>query len=303
MGRGDRLSRIVEGTLALVASSEFMTGVGLGLVSGAIGWLFGMATRHRMAAIGPGLAAIAVAIWLFVNGRAPTGIVVAIPLLAIIGGSGWLEGRIWRRGAGAVLGSAVLALGAPGSLGFRLVLFLGVAAVVFLVSAAEESLGSRVPTAVLFAASTLALMVGIPEVNRALLLAGSLLPLALLPIDRRRLGGAGAFAYPALFAWITMADGATANGGVVGVLASLGTLGLGYLAYRFANRIGGTARLVFGQMAWALFASRVAGVRRGVVSAVVVLSIGAAAVWWLSKLGGRDTESEVATVEKWGSER
>jgi hypothetical protein len=155
----------------------------------------------------------------------------------------------------------------------------------------------------LFAASTLALVVGIPEVNRALLLAGSLLPLALLPIDRRRLGGAGALAYPALFVWITMADGATANGGAVGVLASLGILGFGYLAYRLADRIGGTAWLVFGQMAWALFASRVAGVRRGIISAVVILSIGAMVVWWLSKLGTRHTESEVATVEKWGTDR
>lgn len=297
------MSRIVEGTLALVASSEFLTGVGLGLASAAIGLLFSMATRHRIAAIGPGLAAIAVALWLFVNGRGPAGIAVAIPLLAIIGGSGWLEGSIWRRGAGAVLGSAVLGFGAPGSLGFRLVLFMGVAAVVFLVSAAEESLGSQVPTAGLFAASTLALVVGIPEVNRALVLAGSLLPLALLPIDRRRLGGAGALAYPALFVWITMADGATANGGAVGVLASLGILGFGYLAYRLADRIGGTAWLVFGQMAWALFASRVAGVRRGIISAVVILSIGAMVVWWLSKLGTRHTESEVATVEKWGTDR
>jgi len=299
----DRLSRIAGDALALVASPEFLTGAALGLVAAAIGWLGGLPGRDRVAEIGPGLAAVAVSTWLFVSGHAPTVVVVMVPIFAVIGGSSVLQGQSWRRGGIALLGSAVLAVGAPGSPGYRLILFSAVAVLVFLVSAAEETLGQRVPTASLFAASTAALVVGIPEVGRALILAGSVLPLALLPIGRRRLGRAGAFAYPALFAWITIADGATSRGGVVGVFASLGILAFGYLAPRLADRIGNIPWLVVGQMAWALFASRVAGVRRGVFGALVIVSIGAAVVWSLSRLGGRDTDSEVATVETWGSDR
>ena len=290
----DRLSDIAQSGLEMLVSREFLTGLGAGLACAAIAWLGDLLTRRRLNAIGPGLAAIAAASWLFSNGRAPLGIVVMIPVFAIIGATGVLEGRPWFRGGVALLGAATLVLGTEGSTGFRLVLFLAVAAVVFSVSAAEEALDTRVPTTVLFAASMGALVVGIPEVNRALVVAGSLIPLAILPVSRRRLGRAGALAYPALFAWVALADAATAHGAALGVFASLGILATGFFAGRLAERASLTAYLVLGQLAWALFASRVAGVRREIEATLVILTIGAVVALWLIYRDGRSLRSGVS---------
>ena len=290
----DRLSEVARGGLAMLITDEFLTGLGAGLACALIAWLVDLLTRRRLSAIGPGLAAIAAASWLFMNGRAPLGIVVMIPIFATIGATGVLEGKPWFRGGVALLGAGTLALLTAGSPEFRLVLFLAAAIVVFSVSAAEEVLDTRAPTAVLFAASMGALVVGIPEVNRALVLAGALVPFALLPISRRRLGRAGALAYPALFAWVALADAATARGAILGVFASLGILATGYLAGRLAQRASRTAYLVLGQAAWALFASRVAGVRRGLFATFVILTIGAAVALWLIHRDGRSLRSGVS---------
>jgi hypothetical protein len=290
----DRLSDVALSVLEMLVSQEFLTGLGAGLACAAIAWLVDLLTRRRHDAFGPGLAAIAAASWLFMNGRAPLGIVVMIPMFAIIGATGVLEGRPWFRGGVAVLGAGILALGAEGSIGFRLVLFLAVASVVFSVSAAEEALDTRVPTAVLLAASMGALVVGIPEVNRALVVAGSLVPFAILPVTRRRLGRAGALAYPALFAWVALADAATAHGAALGVFASLGILATGFLAGRLAERASRTGYLVLGQLAWALFASRVAGVRREIEATLVILTIGAVVALWLIYRDGRSLRSGVS---------
>jgi hypothetical protein len=290
----DRLSEVAQGGFAMLISDEFLTGLGAGLACALIAWLVDLLTRRRLSAIGPGLAAIAAASWLFMNGRAPLGIVVMIPIFATIGATGVLERRPWLRGGVALLGAGTLALGTDGSPEFRLVLFLAAAVVVFSVSAAEEVLDTRAPTAVLFAASMGALVVGIPEVNRALVLAGALVPFALLPISRRRLGRAGALAYPALFAWVALADAATARGAILGVFASLGILATGYLAGRLAEGASRTAYLVLGQAAWALFASRVAGVRRGLFATFVILTIGAAVALWLIHRDGRSLRPGVS---------
>ncbi len=277
----DRLSDVARGAFDMLVSEEFLTGLGAGLACATIALLVEVLTRRRLSAIGPGLAAMAAASWLFLNGRAPLGIAVMVPILAAIGATGVLAGRPWLRVLVALSGGAALVMGTAGSIGFRLVLLVAVAGVVFSISAAEEVLDNGIPTALLFAASLGALVVGIPEVNRALVLAGTLLPFAILPISHRRLGGAGALAYPALFAWVTLADAATAQGAALGVFASLGILATGYLAGHLAERVTPTAYLVVGQLAWALFASRVAGVRRGLFATSAILSVGALVVFWL----------------------
>lgn len=287
----DRLSEAARGGLEMLASGEFLTGLGVGLVCAAIALLVDVVTGRRLRAIGPGLAAIAAASWLFWDGRASLRIVVVIAVLAAVGATGVLEGRRWSRGVVAILGGAALAMSTGGSTGFRLALLLAGAVVVFSVSAAEEVLDRGIPTALLFTASVGALVVGIPEVNRALVLAGSLIPFAILPVSRRRLGEAGALAYPALFAWVTLADAATARGAVLGVFASLGILATGFLAIRIAERVSRTAYIVLGQLAWALFASRVAGVRRDIVAASVILTIGALVAIWLINRDGRSLRS------------
>lgn len=290
----DRLTDVAQGGLEMLVSDEFLTGFGAGVACAAIAWLVDLLTRRRLNAIGPGLAAIAAASWLFLNGRAPWGVVVMIPIFATIGATGLLEGRPWFRIGVALWGAGTLALGTNGSTGFRLVLFLAVAAAVFSVSAAEEALDTRVPTSVLFVASMGALVVGIPEVNRALVVAGSLIPFAILPLSRRRLGRAGALAYPALFAWVALADAATAHGAALGVFASLGILATAFLAGRLAERASRTAYLVLGQLAWALFASRVAGVRREIVATLVILTIGVMVALWLIYRDGRSLRAGVS---------
>ena len=277
--------------LSLVITTEFLSGLAIGLVAALLGWLF---ARRRPSGKpgGAGLAAVSAGAWLVANGKAPSVMVAVLILLAVLGGSGYLERSPLRRAGAGGFAALALVLGIGGGPLFRLALFAVVSAVVFAVSAAEKSLERGVPTAVLFSAAALALVIGIPEIDRALVLAGSLVPFMLLRTHGRRLGRAGAAAYPALFAWVAFADGVTASGGVVGVLGSLGVLGLGYLAPRIVGPIS-TKWLIAGQFAWALFASRVAGLRRGFLAAVAILSLGTLVVWGLSRLWR--PEVEVAT--------
>ncbi len=277
--------RLIEGAkdlLALLFAPELLVGLGIGLLAAVVGWLLADWKASNRPPIGAALAAVLVGVWLFTVGRAPIGVVVAMPVLALSGGTRQLMESAGSRAGVSLLGATALVLGIEGGPVFRLAVLLGVAGAVFVVSAAEMALDDRVPTAALFAAAALALVIGIPEIDRALVLAGSLIPFAVLGFGGRRLGRAGAATYPALFVWIAVADGATAQGSVIGVIAALGLLALGSLAPRLvAGR--NPVFVTIAQIGWAVFASRVAGVRRGLVPAIVILLFGGALALLLAK--------------------
>jgi hypothetical protein len=291
-----RLADVTASLVALLASPELLIGLGIGLLASVTGWLVADRTAGTRQPIGPGLTAALVAVWLFNDGRAPMGVLVAVPLLAAAGLARRPIRSLESLAGTALLGSTVLALGIQGGLVFRLVVFFGVAGAVFVVSAAEATLDDRYPTATLLGASAVALVIGIPEIQRALLFAGSLIPFAVLGVGGRRLGAAGAAAYPALFVWIVAADSATAQGSVIGVIAALGFLAFGSLAPRL---VAGRSPILItlAQTGWAVFASRVAGVRRGLVPALVIVIVGGGLALLLArsrlagKIGSASTES------------
>ena len=274
---------IIDGGLGLLTSADLATGIGIGLAAALVGWL--IADRPQGIpglSLGCGLAAAGVAAWIYLDRDLGVGLPIALVLTGTIAAVGLTTKWRWWCEAAAVAGALAVQLEAAGSARYRLGLLVATGGAVWLVTRAETSLRRGIPTTILFAAATLALVVGVPETSRALLVAGSAVPFAVLPLANRRLGALGAATYPILFVWVTLIDRASARGSVFGPLAALGVLALGSLAARLASKWS-PGWLIAGQFAWALYASRIAGVRRGTVGSLVLLGAGAILVWWFTR--------------------
>lgn len=275
--RLDRTSEIIRVGVELVTSRVFLAGLGIGVTCAGLGlWMRDNQGKGRGWAAG--LAATASGAFLAVLGSAPRRLPLALALLTVAGATGFVSRSSSNRALVSLAGGALIASGSAGDAGFRIAVFAGVAILSFLVSEAEDHLPPPVATTRLLALSTVAVVVGIPDVERSLVMAGAAIALAVIPAPSRRLGPGGALAFPALLAWTVVVDGAGGEGAVLGSLAALGILALGRYAPRIVEGLSGGGILLV-QGAWALFASRLAGVRRDTVTASVILLAGAALAW------------------------
>lgn len=281
------MTGLVADGLELILSYSFLGGLMIGFGSLLVAWLVIDRTSVPIHRLGPAVSAVGVTAWLYSDGRAPRSLLVIVSCLALIGWLGAFSHSWWRRGVWAIPSVVALAIGVPGGLIFKIALAAASAIVLVSVPATEEVMACRAPTAALFAITCFAVVIGIPETSRALVLAGSSLPFAVFGAGRRQLGRSAAAAYPVLAVWIVFIDGATGPGAIVGVLAAFGLLAVGWLVpvlWRQATPAG----VIVGQLGWALFASRFAGLRNGLLPAISMVIVGAGVVVALSWMAKSD---------------
>ncbi len=161
--------------------------------------------------------------------RPPTPVLIAVGLLALIGIAGDLR-------PGLIPLAGVLAIGPAMLLVFSGEVFeplwgriAGVAAISLgggLAAWSEHRRPSSWAGPVLAAGSALGVFIVVPDTERALVLLGAALPVALLgwPLRLARLGTGGVLSFVGVLVWVVLRDGATRDSAIVGGLAALGVL-------------------------------------------------------------------------------
>ena len=217
----------------LVGESGFATGFFLGSLALAAGVLVFLAwprsSRPRAVPIAGLLLVGSAAVALDDQARLAAGLVPGLALLALAGAAASMVER-FRLAPAAV--AAVLAVpGAwlvAGAAGLdqtpRLLLVAAIALGGALVAAADHDYRHIGLGPVLVVATMAGAYATVPDTERAVIVLGATVPLAVLgwPWPLARLGRAGSLATVGLLAWVAVTDGITRAGSTVGAIACLG---------------------------------------------------------------------------------
>jgi hypothetical protein len=289
------------------------SGAAAGAALTALGFAIGLLAVERGRRVLP-VGGLFVAIGFVAGARQSPHLPVAVPLgLALLAAGGLVTGRLARRRAAFT--PVGIALATPGAIVLATHLraqsahphanaawiapLVGCSVAVAgpLVASFDRRFGPRGWPMVLYAITALGVYTTVPDTERALVLVGVSLPLALLgwPFALASLGSAGAYAAVGALVWVGATDGRGRQTAIIGAIACLGLLVLEPAARLLRGRRA-TVLAVLPRSVWAVIpvavvhlalvyvAARVAGLRHaiGAATAIVVLeSVIALAVLFL----------------------
>lgn len=287
----------------MVESPEFGAGLAYGLLALTVVGLASLAWRRltegRPIPVSGLVAVAAVLLALSRAGRGSTWLLVGVG--TVIAGSAV---RAWLRTSAPAAtllvapGAAVIAYQALSGPGWaRHVAFVAIATGGALAATYGADHGHQDLGPLLLSISAGGIWATVPDTEHALALLGATAPLALAgwPLRWTRLDAVGAPAWVALAMWTVASEGATRSTAVVGGIGSLGMFALeptiGALR-RHQTRPRITAKVSrLGELGLHLLvvfvSSRVAGLRRSLPLAIVILVVAySAAAWWLLRRAG-----------------
>lgn len=268
-------------TRALLVSEGFVTGLVVGAIALGLA-LVGSRFMSRPAPIGGVLLGGGIVLALAIAGPVPIGFAAGVVGLAMAGGLWRIQP--WAAGTIGVFGAVVLALAVPET-SSSLTRWLAVAAapIAWLVADFDDRYSASAISIPLTVVAFLAMLVTVPDTERAIVAIGVALPMLLAgwPLRAARLGAAGGAAVVGAFVWLAFVEGIGRPGSVIGALAALGLLIAepAVRALRSAPRTtlsallksspGSFVVLVVQGLA-ALYAARVAGLRSSAVAAALL---------------------------------
>ena len=206
-----------------VLRPELYAGLAYGGAAAAACAVAALLLRRRLLPV----AGLAIATAFLAVLRPPNPVMIAVGLLALIGVVGDLRPSLIPLVGVLSIGPATL-LVLAGELFEPLWGRIAAVAAISLGGALAAWSEQRRPAGwagpVLAAGSALGVFVVVPDTERALVLLGAALPVALLgwPLRLARLGSGGIFAFFGVLAWVVLRDGATRGSAIVGGLAALG---------------------------------------------------------------------------------
>ena len=300
---------IFDDVRSAVDSPGFATGFFAGSLALAAGVLVILALPRSGRRVVPlaGLLLVGAALVALADqDRLPDELVPGVGLLALAGALAAAAGRLHLPPAGAAavlsLPGAWLVAGATGldETGPRLVLVTTIALAGALVGAGDHQYRQLGLGPVLLLATLAGAYATVPDTERALIVLGAALPLAVLgwPWPLASLGRAGAPATVGLLAWVAVTDGSARAGSTVGAMACLGILLVEPVARMFragrgyeSDRGDGLAAwptvlpIIFVHVVLVTVASRIAGFRSsaweaGAIAGVALVIAVVVAVRW-----------------------
>jgi hypothetical protein len=255
------------------------------------------------------VAGLAVAAAFLAVIRPPTLVTAAIGLLALLGIAADLRPGLIPWVGALAIGPAVLLVTAGEIFEPMWGRIAGVVAIALggtLAAWAEQRRPTSWAGPVMAAGTALGVFSVVPDTERALVLIGAALPVALLgwPFRLARMGAGGALSFFGVVVWVVLRDGATRDSAIVGGLAALGILVAEPVAALLSRLISGTWSrshsdwvLVATHAAVILLAARLAGTLGSAEDAALVAGLvmgGALAL--LTAVDLRRPEPEDATA-------
>jgi hypothetical protein len=295
---------VIAGSVhSLLDQPEFRSGVAAGAGLAALGVAAGLLATDRGRRVVP-IGGLLVAIGFVLGSRSSPHLPKSIPVgLLLLAAGGLAAGRLARRQrALALLG---IAFATPGAVVLAAHTRVHAASSVHSISHAawiaplvalsiivggplladfDRRYGARGWPMALYAVSVVGVYFTVPDTERALVLLGVSLPLALLgwPFTFVSLGSAGSYAAVGVLVWVGATDGRGRQAAIVGAIACLGLLVVDPAA-RVLRRRRSTVFALLPTSVWAVvpvvalhlalvyIASRVAGLRHSLRTAVTIV--------------------------------
>jgi hypothetical protein len=260
----------------LILRPELRFGLTAGTVALVLGITFrAVARRETRTSIGV-LLGTGCVIALFLSETAGRGLLLGGVLTAV--GGQLVASRDKRILAWLLLGSGSLVIAASAHPSDDLPVALVSAAAISVAGMriAVTELRTAGRTLPLLAISAGGLVVGVPDVEPALVLAGTLLPIGLVALRWPvwLLGSSGAFLMSGVYIFAVVVGSAGRLGSMIGGVAALGLLVGPRLSWQQWHQQGAIHLL------WVVYATRVIGLRTSLVQSLVLLAVGLA-VWAL----------------------
>ncbi|HEX2369034.1 MAG TPA: hypothetical protein VHM94_07365 [Acidimicrobiia bacterium] len=208
-----------------VVRRELFVGLATGAIAAVACAVAALVLRRRLLPV----AGLAVAAAFLAAIRPPAPVIVSIGLLALLGIAADLRPGLIPWAGVLAIGPALLLVFAGEAFEPLWGRIAGVAAIALgggLAAWSEQRRPLSWAGPVLAAGSALGVFLVVPDTERALVLFGATLPVALLgwPLRLARLGAGGALSFFGVLVWVVLRDGATRGSAIVGGLAALGVL-------------------------------------------------------------------------------
>ncbi len=204
---------------------EMFAGLAAGVIAAVACAVAALILRRRPLPV----AGLAIAAAFLAVLRPPTPVLIAVGLLAAIGIAGDLRPSLIPLAGALAIGPATLLVFSGDVFEPLWGRIAGVAAISIgggLAAWSEQRRPSSWAGPILAAGSALGVFIVVPDTERALVLLGAALPVALLgwPLRLARLGTGGVLSFVGVLVWVVLRDGATRDSAIVGGLAALGVL-------------------------------------------------------------------------------